>query len=99
MNNPARLMQILLAPHISEKALKQADNHRQFVFKATSDATKPDIKEAVEFLFKVKVNKVQIVNVKGKHKNFGRIPGKRNNWKKAYVGLKPGFDINFRGVD
>jgi len=94
--NKARLMQVLIAPHISEKALRLADHHRQFVFKVLSDATKPEIKQAVEFLFKVKVESVQVAGVKGKQKNFGRKLGSRSNWKKAYVGLQEGFDINFR---
>lgn len=89
-------MQILITPRITEKALKLADNHRQFVFKVLPDATKPEIKEAVEFLFKVKVDKVRVACVKGKQKTFGRIQGKRKDWKKAYVGLQEGFDINFR---
>jgi large subunit ribosomal protein L23 len=97
--NPARLMQILIAPHISEKALRLADNHRQFVFKVVQDATKPEIKAAIEYLFSVKVESVQVARVKGKRKNFGRRPGKRANWKKAYVGLKEGYDINFRGAE
>jgi large subunit ribosomal protein L23 len=97
--NQARLMKILLAPHISEKALRVADNNRQFVFKVIPEATKPEVKEAVEFLFEVKVDKVQMVNVKGKRKTFGRIQGKRSNWKKAYVGLQQGYDIHFRDSD
>jgi large subunit ribosomal protein L23 len=94
--NQARLMQVLISPHVSEKALRVADNHREFVFKVLPDATKPEIKQAVELLFKVKVDKVQVACVKGKQKTFGRIRGKRSNWKKAYVGLQEGFDINFR---
>ena len=95
--NQARLMQVLIVPHISEKALRLADEHRQFVFKVMPDATKHEVKQAVEFLFDVKVKSVQITNVNGKRKNFGKIKGKRSNWKKAYVGLEEGFDINFRG--
>jgi len=94
--NEARLMRVLIAPRISEKATKLADRHRQFVFKVLPNATKPDIKQAVEFFFKVKVKNVQIVNVKGKTKNFGKKRGKRSDWKKAYVGLHKGFDITFR---
>ncbi len=94
--NKARLLQVLITPHISEKALRMADNHRQFVFKVLPNATKPEVKEAVELLFNVKVNKVQISCVKGKRKTFGRINGQRSNWKKAYVGLQEGYDINFR---
>ncbi len=97
--NQARLLKILITPHISEKALRVADNHRQFVFKVLPDATKLEIKEAVEFLFNVKVDKVRVVCVKGKHKTFGRILGKRVDWKKAYVGLQEGFDINYRVGD
>jgi large subunit ribosomal protein L23 len=97
--NEARLMQVLVAPHISEKALRLADRHRQFVFKVLPNANKQEVKQAVELLFKVKVNKVQISCVKGKRKTFGKINGKRPNWKKAYVGLQEGFDINFRVSD
>ena len=92
----ARLLQIILGPHVSEKALRVADRQRQFVFKVVRTATKPEIKAAVESLFEVKVAGVRIVNVKGKRKQFGRRSGKRSDWKKAYVGLEPGYDINFR---
>lgn len=97
--NQARLMQILRMPHVSEKAIRVADNNRQFVFKVLPDANKLEIKQAVEFLFNVKVKSVQITNVKGKQKNFGRIRGKRSDWKKAYVGLQEGYDINFRTIE
>ena len=97
--NQARLMQVLQTPHVSEKAIRVADNYRQFVFKVVPDATKLEIKQAVEFLFHVKVKSVQVTNVKGKQKNFGRIRGKRSNWKKAYVGLQEGYDINFRTIE
>lgn len=99
MTLTARLMKVLVVPHISEKALRLADSQRQFVFKVLPDATKSEIKQAVEYLFEVKVKSVQVTHVKGKRKNFGRTRGKRSNWKKAYVGLKEGFDINFRGVE
>ncbi len=95
--NQERLMKILLAPHISEKATVVAENHKQFVFQVAPDATKPEIKQAVEHLFDVKVAGVQIVNLKGKTKRFGATMGKRSNLKKAYVALKPGFDIDFMG--
>jgi large subunit ribosomal protein L23 len=91
----ARLMKILLAPHQSEKADNAAEQRNQVVFKVVNDATKQEIKQAVELLFEVKVESVQTLNVKGKQKTFGRIRGKRSNWKKAYVGLADGFDINF----
>ena len=93
--NQQRLMQVLLAPQISENATYVADKNEQVVFRVASDATKPEVKAAVELLFKVSVESVQIANVKGKQKKFGRFMGSRKNWKKAYVCLKPGQEINF----
>jgi len=93
--NDARLMQVILAPVISEKATMIADKHEQVTFRVARDATKPEIKAAVELLFKVQVNAVKVVNIKGKTKRFGRFNGRRDNWKKAYVCLKPGQEINF----
>ena len=93
--NQQRLMQVLLAPQISEKATFVADKHEQVVFRVASDATKPEVKAAVELLFKVSVESVQIAVVKGKHKRFGRNMGTRKNWKKAYVSLAAGQEINF----
>jgi len=93
--NQQRLMQVLLAPQISEKATFIADKYEQVIFRVVSDATKPEVKGAVELLFKVSVESVQMTNVKGKKKRFGRVSGRRNNWKKAYVCLKPGQEINF----
>ena len=90
-----RLLQVLLAPQISEKATFIADKNEQVVFKVASDATKPEIKAAVELLFKVQVESVQVANVKGKEKRFGRFIGRRKSWKKAYVSLKPGQEINY----
>lgn len=90
-----RLMQVLLAPQISEKATYIADKNEQVVFRVASDATKPEVKAAVEFLFKVEVKAVQVANVKGKEKRFGKMMGRRKGWKKAYVCLKPGQEINF----
>ena len=90
-----RLMQVLLAPQISEKATYIADKNEQVVFRVASDATKPEVKAAVELLFKVQVEGVQVLNVKGKTKRFGRFTGTRKGWKKAYVCLKPGQEINF----
>ena len=90
-----RLMSVLLAPIISEKATFIADKHEQVVFRVAQDATKPEVKAAVELMFKVQVEKVQIANVMGKEKRFGRFVGRRRNWKKAYVCLKPGQEINF----
>jgi large subunit ribosomal protein L23 len=90
-----RLVGLLLAPTVSEKATKIADEHRQITFRVAQNATKPEIKAAVELLFKVEVESVQIANVRGKAKRFGAYAGRRRNWKKAYVCLKPGQEINF----
>lgn len=93
--NQQRLMQVLLAPQISEKATYVAEKHEQVIFRVASDATKPEIKAAVELLFKVEVEGVQVANVKGKVKRFKGATGRRKGWKKAYVSLKPGQEINF----
>lgn len=93
--NQQRLMQVLLAPQISEKATYVADKYEQVIFRVASDATKPEIKAAVELLFKVEVEGVQVANVKGKVKRFKGATGRRKGWKKAYVSLKPGQEINF----
>ena len=93
--NQERLMQVLLAPQISEKATFIADKHEQVIFRVASDATKPEIKAAVELLFKVEVEAVQVANVKGKLKRFKGAVGRRKGWKKAFVSLKPGQEINF----
>lgn len=93
--NQERLMQVILAPVISEKSTFVADKNEQVVFDVAPDATKPEIKAAVELMFKVQVKTVQVSNVKGKEKRFGRHVGRRRNWKKAYVCLQPGQEINF----
>ena len=93
--NQERLMNVLLAPQISEKATFIAEKNEQVVFQVVSDATKPEVKAAVELMFKVTVDSVQISNVKGKQKRFGRHLGRRSNWKKAFVCLAPGQEINF----
>ena len=93
--NQERLMKVLLAPLVSEKSASAADQARQFTFKVTQDATKPEIAKAVELLFDVEVEQVRTVNVKGKTKRFGTINGKRSDWKKALVRLKEGHDIDF----
>jgi large subunit ribosomal protein L23 len=90
-----RLALVLLAPVISEKGTYVADKYEQVIFKVLQDATKPEVKAAVEAMFKVQVESVQISNVGGKIKRFGRFTGRRRNWKKAYVCLKPGQEINF----
>jgi large subunit ribosomal protein L23 len=90
-----RLLQVILAPQITEKATYVADKHQQIAFKVRTDATKPEIKAAVELMFKVEVQAVTVANVKGKEKRAGRMIGRRKDWKKAYVSLKPGQEINF----
>ena len=90
-----RLMQLILAPVVSEKSTFVADKRDQVIFRVAKDATKPEIKAAVELMFKVQVDSVKVANVKGKEKRFGRFMGRRNHWKKAYVCLKPGQEINF----
>ncbi|MGO4479837.1 50S ribosomal protein L23 [Massilia sp. 2TAF26] len=90
-----RLMKVLLAPVISEKATFVAEKNEQIVFKVLPDATKPEIKAAVELLFKVEVESVQTVNREGKQKRSGRFIGRRNHTKRAFVALKPGQEINF----
>jgi len=93
--NQERLLQVLVAPQISEKATYIADKNEQIVFFVIPDATKPEIKAAVELLFKVQVESVQVANAKGKVKRFGQRFGRRSDLKKAYVCLKPGQEINF----
>ncbi|MCG8487176.1 MAG: 50S ribosomal protein L23 [Chromatiales bacterium] len=94
MNNE-RLMKVLLSPLVSEKSSIVADRNDQYTFRVTKDATKREIAKAVEKLFEVEVERVQVVNVKGKQKRFGAINGKRSDWKKAYVRLKAGSEIDF----
>lgn len=86
---------VLTAPIISEKSTIAAEANRQFVFKVRKDASKKQVKQAVEKMFDVEVDSVRVLNVKGKVKRFGRNLGKRSDWKKAYVKLKPGNDIDF----
>ncbi len=93
--NQERLMQVLLAPQISEKATMLAERENQVVFVVTPDATKPEIKAAVELLFKVRVGSVRVMNVKGKVKRFGRTMGRRSDVRKAIVSLEAGQEINF----
>ncbi|MCR9192891.1 MAG: 50S ribosomal protein L23 [Gammaproteobacteria bacterium] len=93
--NHERLMMVIRAPHTSEKATAIADRNKQYTFKVLKDATKDEIKKAVELIFKVQVKNVSVVNQKGKTKRFKQLNGKRNDWKKAYVSLLPGSDIDF----
>ncbi len=92
-----RLMSILLSPVVSEKSSLAADSGNQFAFRVATDATKPEIAKAVELMFDVKVDQVRTINVKGKQKRFGGVMGKRISWKKAYVRLQEGHDIDFAG--
>ena len=92
-----RLMQLLIAPIVSEKATMVAEQSNVVTFKVLQDATKPEIKAAVEMMFKVEVQGVSVVNTKGKTKRFGRSIGRRDNVRKAYVTLKPGQELNISG--
>ena len=94
-----RLMQVLLGPHVSEKATALAEAGNQVVFKVRGDATKMDIRQAVELLFEVKVERVSVVRISAKQKRFGQRAGARQAWKKAYVRLAAGQDINFMGAE
>jgi large subunit ribosomal protein L23 len=95
--NQERLMKVLLAPIISEKSTAMAEANNQVAFRVLRDATKPEIKAAVELMFKVKVDTVHVLNAKGKAKRFGRSEGRRRHVKKAYVCLAQGQEINFGG--
>jgi large subunit ribosomal protein L23 len=102
--NQERLMKVLLAPVVSEKSTFVGEKVNQYVFRVLEDATKPEIKAAVELLFstkdrKVQVTGVQVANVRGKHKRSGRFAGRRRNWKKAYVSLAAGQDITFQATE
>ncbi|MGI9245844.1 MAG: 50S ribosomal protein L23 [Steroidobacteraceae bacterium] len=99
MSSKERLMQVLVAPHVSEKSARVAEQGNQFVFRVVRDATKPEIKAAVELMFEVKVDAVQVVNVAGKAKRFGGRQGRRSDWKKAYVKLAQGQTIDFAGAE
>ena len=92
--NEQRLLKILIGPHVSEKGSLLAQTGRQYVFKVVRDATKPEIKMAVEQLLNVKIDSVRVCNVRGKTRRIGRLQGKRNAWKKAYITLAPGSKID-----
>jgi len=94
-----RLMQIILGPHVSEKSTAAAEASRHVVFRVRTDASKPEIKRAVELLFEVKVDDVSVVSVPGKIKRFGMRRGRQSSWKKAYVRLAPGQDLDFIGAE
>ena len=96
--NDERLMSILIAPHVSEKSTRIADAFNQIAFRVRTDARKPEIRRAVEKIFDVEVESVSVLNVKGKRKGtHARNRGQRSDWRKAYVRLKPGHDIDFMG--
>jgi large subunit ribosomal protein L23 len=97
--NQNRLLQTLLAPHVSEKAALASDMGNQYVFQVATTATKPEIRKAVESVFDVKVDAVRVMNVKGKAKRFGTRLGKRSDWRKAYVRLQAGQEIEFVGAE
>ena len=92
-----RLMQVLVAPIVSEKATMVAEKSNAVTFKVLQDATKPEIKAAVQLMFKVDVQSVAVLNIKGKTKRFGKSVGRRDNIRKAYVTLKPGQELNLGG--
>jgi large subunit ribosomal protein L23 len=93
------LMNVLIGPHVSEKSARVSEGSNQFVFRVRRDARKPDIKAAVELMFEVKVESVNVVNTEGKQKRFGQRLGRRQDFKKAYVRLAPGQNINFSGTE
>jgi len=97
--NQERLMTVLLEPHVSEKATRATEQGNQVVFKVRRDATKAEIGKAVEMMFEVKVEAVQVSLAKGKTKRFGQMQGRRSDWKKAYVRLAAGQTIDFLGGD
>ena len=93
--NREQLMSVLIAPHVTEKTSLAMQNHNQYTFRVRRDATKTDIRKAVELMFDVKVAGVQVVNEPGKQRRFGRIAGRTQDWKKAYVSLTPGQTIDY----
>ena len=97
--NIDQLMNVVLAPVVSEKSTFVADKNRQYVFRVADHATKPEIKAAIELMFKTKVENVTVLNVHGKERRFGRMTGRRRNWKKAYVRLAEGQEINFAATE
>ena len=96
-HDEGRLAQVLVGPIVSEKATSIGEKHNQVLFKVLRNATKPEIKAAIELMFKVEVDAVRVVNQKGKAKRFGRSVGRRDHIKKAYVSLKAGQELNFSG--
>lgn len=99
INPKEGLMAVLVGPHLSEKASLAAEKRQQYVFKVRRGSNKDQIRRAVELMFDVKVEGVQVVNCMGKTKRFGQSIGRRQDWKKAYVTLAEGQDINFMGTE
>jgi len=97
--NQERLMTVLVGPHVSEKSTIVGEKYNQICFKVRRDSTKKEVAQAVEMMFEVKVDGVQVSNVRGKSKRFGQTMGKRADWKKAYVTLAEGHDIDFLGAE
>ena len=97
--NAEQLMNVVLAPVVSEKSTFVADKNRQYVFRVADGATKPQIKAAIELMFKTKVDGVTVLNVRGKERRFGRLTGRKRSWKKAYVRLAAGQEINFAATE
>jgi len=93
--NREQLMNVLLAPHVTEKTSLAMQNSNQYVFRVRRQATKVDIKQAVELMFDVKVKGVQVLNEPGKTRRFGRMQGRTQDWKKAYVSLAQGQTIDY----
>lgn len=98
MTPKEKLMTVLLEPRVTEKSTRLSEAGKQFAFKVARSASKPQIRKAVELMFKVRVDSVRVSNVKGKRKMFRAQEGRRANWKKAYVKLAEGFDIDFAGT-
>lgn len=96
--NKEKLMKVLLEPRITEKSTLVGDRYGQYVFKVVKDASKPEIKQAVELMFEVEVDSVKVSNMRGKEKIYRNTKGRRSGWKKAYVKLRPGFEIDFMGA-
>lgn len=96
--NQERLLQVILTPHISEKATIAAEKHNEYVFQVVESATKPEIKDAIEFLFETKVKSVRIVNVKSKERMFRGVKGKKKGWKKAYITLQADQKLDIMGA-
>lgn len=96
--NKERLMNVLIQPHVSEKSATIAEQANQYVFRVRGDASKDDVKHAVELMFEVKVEGVNLLNKPGKSRRFKNVTGRRNGYKKAYVRLQTGQSIDFTGA-